>query len=269
MEFLIACDLEGIHGVVGEPYQTLTDSHDYAAAVEGAVLEINTAAKALFDHGATKVLVWDNHGKGMNIDFDKLDSRVIRVDGKKYPRRGDFVRDHQVSGVVFLGYHAKEGSPNGVLAHTYNSKSLQYVKLNGKSVGELYVDSRIWAALGIKSIFHAGCHVSVAEMQDVCPEAVTVITKYGEGRNRATLREREAVLQDIYNGVTEALHHLDEPITCDFPENAHLEVRYTRAERAEEVFQRAERNGIPVQYGEDTHVLHFEVEQPNQIIMLL
>ena len=269
MEFLIACDLEGIHGVVGEPYQTLTDSFDYSLAVEGAVCEINTAAKALFDQGATKVLVWDNHGKNLNIDFSLLDPRVIRADAKKYPVRGDFAKEHQLKGVVFLGYHAKEGAPNGVLAHTYSSKSIQYVKLNGESIGELYIDSRIWAAMGIKSIFHAGCHISVAEMNAVCPEAVTVVTKYGEGRNRAVLRGREEVLNDIYKGVTEAVRRLDEPITCTFPASAQLEVRYTRAERTEEVMRKAQQNGIPAAYGEDTHILRFEVSRPNQITMLL
>lgn len=38
MEFIIACDPEGIHGVVGEPYKTLNESYDYKAATEGAVL---------------------------------------------------------------------------------------------------------------------------------------------------------------------------------------------------------------------------------------
>ena len=143
MEVMIACDLEGIHGVVGEPYQTLTDSFDYGKAVEGAILEINMAAKALFDSGATKVIVWDNHGKGKNIDFAALDSRVIRADTKGDLRRGDFAQAHDIRGVVFLGYHAREGAPCGVLAHTYSSKTLQYVKLNGDTIGELYVDSRM------------------------------------------------------------------------------------------------------------------------------
>ena len=72
MEFIIACDLEGIHGVIGEAYKTLGESFDYQKAVEGAELEINTAAKALFDSGAEKVIVWDNHGGGGNVDFSSL-----------------------------------------------------------------------------------------------------------------------------------------------------------------------------------------------------
>lgn len=269
MEFIIACDLEGIHGVVGEPYSTLNDSFDYRDAIIGAELEINAAARALFDNGASKVIVWDNHGGGGNIDFSRLDSRVVCADAKGNPWRGDFAKAHNISGILYLGYHAKEGTPCGVLAHTFNSKMIQYVKLNGESIGELYVDSRIFADIGIKSIFHAGDDVSTKEMLDVCPHAVTVVTKYGKGRNRAELRPRHDVLRDIYEGVSKAVERISEPYFCTFPKEAKLEVRYTRAEVAEEIYERAEMRGIQVTYGEDTHILHFDIERANQIPLLL
>ena len=72
MEYLIAVDLEGIGGVVGEPYKTLTESRDYKISTENAAREINSAVKALFDNGATKVAVWDNHGGKNNLDFSKI-----------------------------------------------------------------------------------------------------------------------------------------------------------------------------------------------------
>ena len=70
MEYLIAVDLEGIHGIVGEVNKTLTASKDYPDACYAAALEINAVARALFDSGATKVAVWDNHGGGNNIGKD-------------------------------------------------------------------------------------------------------------------------------------------------------------------------------------------------------
>jgi D-amino peptidase len=269
MKFIIACDLEGIHGVVGEPMKTLTESFDYQAATEGAILEIDTAAKALFDCGASEVLVWDNHGANKNLDFSKFKQPITRVDGRSGTYRWDFIKDADVAGVIFLGYHAKEGTPNGVLAHTFSSKNIQYVKLNGQPIGELYADSRACAALGIKPMFHASDDVCVDEMQAICPWVETVVTKIGKGRNRAELRDREAVLNEIYKGVVRAFEHLSEPYSCDFPEKAHLEVRYTRAERTERIFEKAIEAGIPVVYGEDTHVLHFEITAPNQIPYLL
>ena len=118
MNFLICVDLEGIHGIVGERYQTLTHSCDYAPACEAAVYEINAVARALFDKGAERVYVWDNHAGGGNVDTSLLDERITPVSHKGYPYRGDFASELSLSGVIFLGYHAKEGTPNGVLAHT-------------------------------------------------------------------------------------------------------------------------------------------------------
>ena len=88
-QYLVAVDLEGIHGVVGEPYKKLTASADYFNAVKNATKETNAVVKGLFDGGAELVAVWDNHGNGKNLDFSKIDSRVIRVENppmEKYER---------------------------------------------------------------------------------------------------------------------------------------------------------------------------------------
>ena len=93
MEYLIAVDLEGIGGVVGLPNQTLNGSPDYEVAKENAVKEINAATKALFDGGATKVCVWDNHGGGGNLDFSKIDPRVEKIDWKDVDLLRRYVSD--------------------------------------------------------------------------------------------------------------------------------------------------------------------------------
>ena len=265
MNFLIACDLEGIHGVIGEPFKTLNETTDYEAAKENAVLEINTAAKALFNCGATTVYLWDNHGGGGNVDVSKLDNRIVCVTHKGDKYRYDFVTDKNIKGVVFLGYHAKEGTPNGVLAHTFSSVGIQYVKLNGEAIGELYTDTRICAAHGIKPLFHAGDDISCAEVKAICPFIETVTTKYGKGRNRAELRQKDEVLSEIYNGVKKAVLAINQPYGCDHPNKMHLEVRYTRAEKTEQIIERARQENVPVSYGEDTHILHFEIGRVNLI----
>jgi D-amino peptidase len=233
------------------------------------VEEINTVARALFEHGAERVLVWDNHGGGGNLPVERLDPRLTPVQARGDTRRGDFAKGEGLVGVIFLGYHAKEGTPNGVLAHTFNSVAIQYAKLNGEPIGELYADSRIFAAMGIKPMLHAGDDVSVREMNLVAPEAVTVITKYGRGRNAAELIDTPTVLARLYDGVQEALGRLGEPIGCPFPVGAELQVRYTRAETAAAFLEKARADGIEVRYGEDTHILHAILRRPTDIPFLL
>ena len=121
--YLILLDLEGVHGVVGEPYKGLEpDCADYFVATENAVKEINAVVKALFEEGADNVYVWDNHGSGTNIDFSKVDKRAKKAIFNYTPTtRMDFIKDLNLTANIFLGYHSMEGSLNGVLAHTYDS----------------------------------------------------------------------------------------------------------------------------------------------------
>ena len=52
-KFLIACDLEGVNRVVGEPYCGLGKCPEqWETARRQAALEINAAAEALFGAGA-------------------------------------------------------------------------------------------------------------------------------------------------------------------------------------------------------------------------
>ncbi|MBQ8881842.1 MAG: M55 family metallopeptidase, partial [Clostridia bacterium] len=106
--YLITVDLEGVFGVVGEKNIGLTRSiADYPVAVANATEEINTAVKALFDCGADEVVVWDGHGGGNNIDFDKIDTRATKIDTRSLycPQRFDNASLTEFCGAVFIGYH--------------------------------------------------------------------------------------------------------------------------------------------------------------------
>ncbi len=266
MEYLIACDLEGIHGVVGEPNKgLLTEISDYRVATANAEKEINIVAKALFDSGATKVVLWDNHGGMVNVNVENIDSRVVYIDINdiKGKPRYDFVREHNFAGIVYLGYHAREGTLNGVLAHTFSSVAIQYIKINGKAVGELEIDSYICAKHGIPPIFFASDDICVAQFKETAPNITSVITKFAKGRNAADFVDEAEVLEKLYNGVCEAVKKDNPIIPIDTP--IEVEIRYTRMERAAEKVKLAEQKNIPVKYGEDAHILFFEIDKIDDV----
>ncbi len=270
MEYLIAVDLEGIHGVVGEPYSGLVKTiPEYKVAVDNAVKEINTVVKALYDGGASKVSVWDNHGGSGNIDFSKVDSRVEAVTyWIEDRRRFDFVKKHNYKAILFLGYHSKDGTLNGVLAHTFSSVGIQYVKVNGRAIGELDTDSWINAKHGIPTIFVASDDKGIAQVHEISEEIETVITKYGTGRNSAIFKEEEVVLQELYDGVRKAMKEQGAMPILETP--AQVEIRYTRMEAAAEKFAKIKDEGeILVEYGEDAHILKYVVDCPEDIPYLL
>ncbi|MBR0188888.1 MAG: M55 family metallopeptidase [Clostridia bacterium] len=253
--YLVAVDLEGIHGVVGEPYKKLTDSADYSDAVENATKEINAVVKGLFDGGAKLVAVWDNHGNGKNLDFSKIDNRVIRVENpptEKYERLS-FAKQISFDGVLYIGYHAKEGTLNGVLAHSYNSELIQYYKVNGLSVGELEIDSWAAAEYGFSPLFCSSDDICISQAKAIEPKMKTVITKYGTGRNSARFRNEDDIIREMYENALACVDLKISPKKLTFP--AQLEVRYTKSENALKKFEKVIEYGQNVKFGEDLHIL--------------
>ncbi len=267
-EYLVAVDLEGIHGVVGEPFLGLTASFDYSTACANAVLEINSLVSALFDNGATKVVVWDNHGNGKNINFNLVDKRAIRADVTGNRRRMDFAQNYNFEKIFFVGYHSMEGTLNGVLAHSYSSVDIQYIKVNGTEVGEYEIDSWIAGNFDIAPAFASSDNVALNQIAKVHPNIVTVATKIATGRNSADFLPPQRVLQDIYNGGAKAVGATVCPIKLEGTVN--VEVRFTRTEYAKKVLDKVLANGdATVCYGNDAHVLLFEAKNVNVIPDLL
>ncbi len=268
MEYLIAVDLEGVHDVVGIKYEIMRNTPDYALSKENAVKEVNIAIKALFDSGATKVAVWDNHAGGGNLDFSKIDPRATEIVGaRENHRRMDFAKEHNFAGIVFIGYHSREGTIGGVLAHTFNGLEIQYVKINGKAVGELDIDSYIASDHGMAPIFVSSDDKAIEQVKGISPDIITVITKYGKGRHSAEFRDEQAVLDEIYDGVCRATRAQARKIHLEAP--AEVEIRYTRAVIAEDMLARAQEAGIPARYGEDSHIIVYEISKVCDIPYLL
>ena len=264
-KYFISVDLEGVHGAVGEPYLGLVKTiADYPKAVESVVLEINAAVRALFDGGADEVYVWDGHGGGNNFDPALIDPRAKQiVTSSVYtPQRFDCLKDKNFDGVIFIGYHAREGT-GGVLAHTYTSVHNQYIKINGVPYGEFELDCCSIGAFGVPALFASADDVALSQIQAFTPEIVTVVTKYAKGRNSAIFREREDVLQDIYKGVQQAMRIQGKPRTFTYPCN--LEIRYTRMEYAASQFEKIAPHLPSVQYGEDLHILKATLRDVNDL----
>ena len=270
MNYLIAVDCEGIGGVLGEPFLSLTESADYALATENAVHEVNAAINGLFDGGADRVFVWDNHGKGKNLDFSMIDSRAEKVTQQGLEYRMDFLYGLEVFGVLFIGYHSREGTRGGILAHTYNSKSIQYVKVNGVPVGEVEIESWIAADHGVTPMLLSSDKACVDQITEANIHGMTfVTTKTGTGRNSGTLRPAEDILAEIYAAALKC-SKIKSPDLFVLDTPASVEIRYTRSELAEKIYARYAPDGAySVKYGADSHTLCFVVSRAAEIIKLM
>src|SRR5205085_308750 len=76
MKYIISVDAEGLACVVGAPGGTLNDAKEnYEFARKQGAREADAAARALFDSGATEVVIIDAHGSGVNYHYDLIDKR--------------------------------------------------------------------------------------------------------------------------------------------------------------------------------------------------
>lgn len=184
--------------------------------------------------------MWDNHGGGDNLDFKKIDKRVIEF--SRYTdnvHRAEFCKPYNFDGVILLGYHTMEGTIGGVLAHTFNSNAIQYIKI-GKNASANEIDSNYFSDMGIAPIMYIGDDLFIKEVKKFVKKAVFVETKKSLGRNKAEFSDEKVLKRKLKSGVKKSLNTKPETKLFTFPET--VEIRFTRTERAEEAKPRLKIN---------------------------
>lgn len=233
MKFVIAVDCEGPAGVVGAPGGSLNDAPaQYEFARRQATAEASAAARGLFAAGATQVIVWDTHGGGVNLVYDELDERCDIFHGANGGRLS--MLDRSFSGLLFIGYHARDNTLAAPLAHTFSSARYQWIKINGREIGEMTVDAAVAGALGVSVLFVASDDKACAELKDLLPEVTAVTTKIGYSWNSALSKHPHRVLKEIEAATQAAVVNRTKvkPFTLAGP--LEVEIRHKRIDTADE-----------------------------------
>jgi len=180
MKIYVMTDLEGVAGVMNFPDWCNSKGRYYERAKELLTREVNAAVDGLFAGGATEIIVADGHGPGA-MDGLVLDPRVELLRG--WPGGWPLLLDTSFDAVVWVGQHAKAGTPFAHLAHT---QSCAYVDLsiNGVSIGEFGQFALCASELGVRAIFGSGDRAFCAEAQALVPGIETVEVKHGTAPGR-------------------------------------------------------------------------------------
>jgi D-amino peptidase len=224
---MIGVDCDGVACAAGEAGKSLSDAGDFAFARAQATREADAAARALFEAGAQRVVVWDNHGAGNNLSFDRLDARCEIALGAGFARRWPGL-DGDFAGVLMVGYHAMEGTPDGVLAHTYMSHAVRQISVNGQAVGEIALDAAVAGELGVPLIFVSSDAAGCEEARRFAPHAEVVATKHGLGAHCAFSQHPAAAAEAIGAGARRAVQRLGEMKPLTFPSPIRVEIRFKR-----------------------------------------
>lgn len=233
MRYVVSVDAEGLAGVVGAPGGTLNDAKEnYEFARKQGAREADAAAKALFDSGATEVVIIDAHGSGVNYHYDLIDKRCDLSIGSGSDLRLPAVTKG-TAGLLLVGYHPMDNTIDGVICHSYSSMTYQWIKVNGRECGEIAIDSAIAGTRGVPTIFIASDDKGTDEARQFLPWVETVTTKQALGYNMAISKHPLRVLDEIYAGVKRAVERQGEAKPFAFPSPVTIEMRYKRIEGAQ------------------------------------
>lgn len=233
LKVYISADMEGIGGVSTWQIQAGSQGREYEKFRRLMTLEVNAAIAGTFDAGATEVLVSDSHGDGQNIDIELLDKRVRLV--RAWPRPLLMMQgiDGTFDAVVFVGYHASEGQPAAILAHTMSSRRILDVKLNGTTVPEAACNAAIAGEFGVPVVFLSGDQTIGEEARRLIGPIETVAVKQAGGFFSGTMMHPEEAQRLIRDGVKRALARRSEMKPYKLARPVKLEITFKDTVNAE------------------------------------
>src|SRR3989442_4878240 len=182
MRVYAAVDMEGIAGVVNDAQpDTTTQALDaeYARFRRLMTAEATAAVEGALAAGATRVLVNDSHWFMRNLLAEELHQTAELVSGDPKPRSMMQGIDQEggFDAALFIGYHARAGTRNAILDHTYADR-IHDVRLNKKPVGELGLNAALAGVHGVAIALVSGDSAVAAEAKDLLGDGVaTVIVK--------------------------------------------------------------------------------------------
>jgi D-amino peptidase len=203
LKVFISVDMEGLAGVVaGADVSASGADYGHFRAIMAA--EANAAVEGAFRAGATEVLVRDSHGDKRNLLPDAVDPRARLLRGASAgPKNMMEGIDSTFDAVVFIGYHAKAGTPGAILEHTSTGNVVDFT-INGVSLPEGGYNALTAGLYGVPVVFVAGDRAVVDQLRGLLGPIGAVAVKEEIGDAALGLSPRRAQ-EEIRRGVEQAI----------------------------------------------------------------
>jgi len=178
MKVYILTDLEGVAGVARWD-QTGRDAPGYPQAVRLMTEELRACVAGIQAAAlGAEIWVWDAHGPG-SIDVERFPRGAKLLNNGPVPTSG--FMDATFDALFFLGQHAKAGTRNGNLAHSYSSQSIERLCINGIEMGEFGCRAAYAGTFGVPTVFVSGDDTMMAEARELVPGIYGAQVKVGLG----------------------------------------------------------------------------------------
>ena len=190
LKVFISVDMEGVSGVINWE-DVNRNGKDYGLFRRLMTEEANAAVQGAVDAGATEILVRDSHGSARNILPDMLHQEAILLrDWSGGPMSMMEGIDKTFDAVIFIGYHAREGTPDAVLKHTMNGQIDVFI--NGKNMPEAGINGAAAGYYGVPVVMVAGDAAIVKQCRDIFGDIEGVAVKDSIGTAAKMLHPKKA-----------------------------------------------------------------------------
>ena len=229
LKVFISVDMEGLAGVVTSS-DVSASGPDYLHFRKIMAEETNAAIDGAFRAGATEVVVRDSHGAKQNLLPSDVDprARLLRGQGSGPKNMMEGI-DSTFAAVVFLGYHAKAGTPNAILEHTSNGNVVDF-SINGVSLPEGGYNALVAGLYAVPVVFVSGDRAVVDQIRGLLGPIEGVAVKEEVGGDASLGLSPKQAQDQIRAGVERAVRERTraKPYRLSAPYTMVLKVREER-----------------------------------------
>ena len=240
MNIFIETDLEGIPGVNTMDDVIPRGTEAYERSCRKLEQTLNWVIDACFENGADTVYYRDGHGGGGNIKEGSIDPRAVGVDLDELKI---LLQEGKIDCHFNVGAHARAGTLGGFLDHTFKSRVIFELLLNGKPCSELSMLAALFGRYDIPTVLCVGDVVACEQAKEYIPEIRTAAVKQGTERNLC--HDLPNVEQIIREATADALKNYRNipPYKLSFPVT--IQQTTYRSDMTDEHYARIMANGNP------------------------
>jgi D-amino peptidase len=221
----ISVDMEGTSGLerLEEIFRGLPGFDRFRRLMAG---DANAVVQGAIEAGADDIVVSDSHGYMCNMRPDDLVPGV-RLKRGQLRRRWCQMKglEDAYDAVLLVGFHAKAGTPDAILSHTWITSFLD-VRVNGQSVPEPSLNTWLAGAFGIPVVMLSGDDHVIREsspvLGDIHYAQLKTSTGYFSGEHLPLDESRRLLRETARDAVADAGRIA--PVRCELPVTIELDL---------------------------------------------
>lgn len=209
MKLYISLDMEGIPGTYD--WRQETDNKDRVRSYIYKQMEwvLEGIKKSSRNSEITEIAIADSHSLGNNLlyDFTELDNRIMLISGYPRPQYMMPALDASYDMVFFIGYHGGIGTMCAAMDHTYSSRRVHNIWINGQRMNESLINAAYAGYYNIPVALVTGDTALKKELmqKDAMPWVKYVETKEAISKFASKLYPLGKIKEDTIKTVSETL----------------------------------------------------------------